>query len=279
MNASDYTILLLACTLFLSIDSSSNTAPLFSGHENQYTMMIRCTAPEGCTFGAYMDNLWGYFRSNGIPNKDVCTWRGLECTDGAITSILLALTERLHTSNSLWLIDPDWLPSTAQFVHLVNVRLVKEWMAQRLPRDLRYLHISNLLHYASAVHRGIKLWNLPQKMEEMHFHGGWSSGTLFIAALPQTMRLCFIHCMYIKKVVVVNADIPDSLEMFVVKGRQLSTCRMESHDETVVDPRVAIGYPRSEEYSEAFQEFELKCSQMVVEILAEQTHQNERPII
>ena len=259
------------CTALLLVTTfiSSDNEPL-NAIAKQYTMMMRCVSPEGHADDLYSIRMWHFLRSNNPRNEDACTWRGVACVDTAVTSVLLASTKgSLEAASFSWIIDPDWFPSSAQFVHLRHVRLIKGWMAQRLPRDLRYFCISYGQPYKYALKRNLEVRYLPRRMEELHVHDGFSFGTLLITDLPQTMRLCFIKSIFIERAFVDNAQVPDSLEMFVVIGGDFQ-CKMKSLDGNAVDKRLVSSYHRSQEYSTSFQAFDSQCDATIRQVSAEQ---------
>ena len=215
---------LFICT-FLSLASGAEC--LDSSQQNQKTpvelyqtqLMLRCISDNFQWSKAHRDRMWNYL-CTGKPNtSDPCEWRGVTCTNNEMTSLIFVSTDSIRNPlDSPWSIDMDWLPSTLQYVHLTHARQLDGWLAERLPRALLYFNSSCSLTNGVITKRQIHFRNLPPKMEEMQIFHGWFSGTVWISALPNTMRACVLRTGCIRRVYVESQNLPKSLEMIVING-------------------------------------------------------------
>ena len=202
------------------------------------------------------DCLWLYLRLHEERNDDPCTWRGVECTDGEVQSLIFQRKyHRNIRSNDYpaWIVDMRFLPSTAREIYFRHIDLLDGWRASALPRDLRCMHLrlcSSRRKYDLIENKKLKqdlhidLCSLPQQIEELTIFDGWWIGPLVISALPSAMRLCIILHSNISSVYVDNAQLPESLEIFSVcptsqKLTQKERCKND------LDARIRVHRGRS----------------------------------
>ena len=153
--------------------------------------------------------------------NDPCTWSGMQCTDGILTSVLMS-HERIFIYGNDLHIDMDFFPNTVQFLYLKSVKYVDGWTADRLPRDLKFFCASQCVNaHDKTSSREIHMDRLPRQMEEIHLSSGEFapiSGVLLIANLPPNLRICHIRSQFLRKVLVDNLSIPDGIEMLNIYG-------------------------------------------------------------
>ena len=156
----------------------------------------------------------------GTPNKpDVCTWRGIDCTDRVITSLHISSSGVEIAPNALWILTPDWLPPTLKFIDVYNIRLAHVWSPGRLPRELLYL---NLSHCRAYTHPNTNMRRLPAKLKELILIYSSVGGELLLDKLPREMRLLYIEDFpkFTKRIYVDYRSLPKSLEHLHVTSRR-----------------------------------------------------------
>ena len=227
----------------------------------QYNMMLQCITPKG-TKPEYRRRMLRYLSSGDRGHEDPCTWLGVKCTNDEITTLIFPRGVPSMDNTYEWRFDPDWLPCSLHFVHLEGLVLTEGWAPERLPRDIRYFHTNCYIAPGMDTHREINIRSLPRKMEELYSFYGWSSGTLLVADLPKTMRLCFINCRYIRKAFVENVNLPNELSLLVINGKDMK-CKMVSLDDEPVDSRMSCQNNPSENYSALCFSFQRESRRMV----------------
>ena len=153
-----------------------------------------------------------YFASDSIEG-DPCTWRGVGCDAGALTSLAWVQASSFRT------VFVEWLPNTLQRLHLKNLRLGEGLSTRKLPKSLKYAF------FASAAARGacngfdgrldfekLDFSALPSCMEELHFVTCTLGGTVTITELPQDMRILSLFNCCVEKVRIFNEGLPRSLQ-------------------------------------------------------------------
>ena len=198
---------------------------------------------EDCYDNAYFHE---YINASAGMDTDPCTWRGIECTGHEVTSLIMTvihITESLGGNRDLrtaryvkWVVAMDWLPPTLRTIHLNRLIFTNGWLAERLPRELRYfcaIRCNVPLH--KDHHREIHLQRLPRKLEEMHVHEGWYRGKVFLLNLPKTLGLLVLLHEHFHKVYVDSSDLPANLRNVLVmsmfnkiKIKEISEMRRDS---------------------------------------------------
>ena len=154
--------------------------------------------------------------TNGAADApSVCGWRGIGCQDARVTSLVFS-----SLRYNPWEISLRWLPPTIRFLHLTGVQLFDRLEADRLPRDLRYIcltqcpcRLSESLDFQTFDFR-----RLPQNMEELILMNSWMAGTLLLDELPSSVRIIQIFSNYVKKVVVGKTVAPPDLNRITICG-------------------------------------------------------------
>ena len=131
-------------------------------------------------------DLYKFYSYSGGDINDACTWRGVECTDGAITSIVA-----LQCSMALKI---AYLPPTVQFFHYRQPRIDGRYSVRYLPRDLRYMYIRFAcpdVFYEHLDNGILDTAYLPQYSEEIHICLRMQMhGTLSIYISPRCHPIC-----------------------------------------------------------------------------------------
>ena len=181
---------------------------------------------------------------------NACAWRGVECTDGLVESILVDPKAVLFDrGRKKILVDMDWIPGTAKYVRLDTVYARNRWLVERLPRDLRSLMMT-FVHVASNTHseRKINLSVLPRRMEELFLIKGWYEGPVHIANLPASMRVIEIVNAGLMQAAVDFAGLPLGFEAMIVanmKAKEGEAVRIRGLGMTGSDPRVTNSRKKS----------------------------------
>ena len=169
-----------------------------------------------------------------------CAWRGIRCTHGLVTSVVMGP----EFARSKCHIEMDYLPSSLQFIHFKFILYTKGWSTERLPRELRYFcSFSCFCAEKSKGSHRIRMDKLPYRLEEMHIMDDVfkpSSGAFFISALPSTLRICHICHISMQKVFIDNDGIPDGIQILNFKAVSRKPKIQELHGRPL-DGRVTTG--------------------------------------
>ena len=174
-----------------------------------------------------IDALHKYINGGAGMHTDPCTWRGIECTAKEITSLIMTailikeelpiVSWSLETQYVPWKIDMDWLPPTLRVIHLNRLVLEDGWVAERLPRELRYLNVIRCNSRANTKKsREVRLHRLPRKLVELFVHEGWYSGKVLLIDLPKSLQILALVHESLEKVYVDSTQLPKSLRRVIV---------------------------------------------------------------
>ena len=157
------------------------------------------------------DGWWFYAMTEHIRQDDCCTWAGMECTDGILTTFCLMWNHK----RIRFFAQIHFLPPTIQYLHIKAARMDRLALRE-LPRDLlcAFIESAQVVGRLPSEAGVINLADLPEKLEEGYIYVRpqlW--GTVSLLHVPQTLRYFFLsNSKSIKSVVVRNAGIPDGLE-------------------------------------------------------------------
>ena len=159
--------------------------------------------------------IYDYLCTDAARKTNPCTWRGVTCANGMITSWTFS---KLGNSYTWEYVDMDWLPGTLRYIHLFLVKTIQTMNIKRLPRELRYFHSS----YISAVPQKresslerIALRYLPEKIEELFLFDRSFLGTIIVSNLPSTMRILCITPQRARNCFIDMGSLPRDLEFGV----------------------------------------------------------------
>ena len=163
--------------------------------------------------------LWHYLCTDRPQDPDPCTWRGVDCTDGILTTFLMTQVNYNHLIDgqmfaSRFLINLEWLPSTLQCVRIRKINLYNGLSTSHLPRDSRFFmleHCSNM-----GFNYDINFNKLPSQIEELDLIGCWVQGTVLIEELPKSMHVLVISNQYIERVYIDSEKLPFPLEKIII---------------------------------------------------------------
>ena len=168
--------------VFTTADHAAPPEMPITAHLEKQSVLMQKVVHESTTFA---DSRYFplYLHGENAPNPDPCTWSGIECTDNLVTTFVMRGVivrevidpeEAPSRSRTVqWCADLDWMPPTVQSMHVVNTRMLKGWLAERLPRDLRYMCLIHCnVHKTDALGRPIALHKLPRRMEELFLTNG-----------------------------------------------------------------------------------------------------------
>ena len=211
--------------------------------------------------------LWNYLCTGTDQTPDPCMWRGVECTEGIVTTFVFVRTfheGHWRTPNN-WEIEVDYLPSTLCFLHLQFIHLIDEWVPERLPRDLRYFFsMTNYIFQHNETQRGLNLRKLPQKLEELIVFQAWFAGNLLIDSLPPSLRLLNLRMEQPKQIFISNEALPDSLETLALFSHD-SKAKIYELSGKKLDPRVKKRNIDARKLSGWYQTFEAQTDAIVAE--------------
>ena len=147
------------------------------------------------------------FDENG-QYGDCCSWRGVDCTKGIVSTLVMT-----HGKRGCWSTDFDWLPQTLEYIHLHSVTILREWSTRSIPRKAKYFLLRDGYFAKQTPERALELRNLPQKLEELFIQSRDAfCGTVNINSLPESLKHCGINSPPITQVAIDNHGIPKNLE-------------------------------------------------------------------
>ena len=166
----------------------------------------------------HQKRIWQYLCADRPRTNNPCKWRGVTCIDEVMTTfIILGRPGMLRLGSKRLDVNPNWLPSTLESVHLGPLDLSESIEFQKLPRELRYFFSHNIFTIDEEIrNRRVELRWLPQKLEEFIIFSGQFHATLLIADLPQSMRLLFIRSLSLPYAYVDMITLPKSLKSVVI---------------------------------------------------------------
>ena len=98
-------------------------------HVYQHLLMQRAVGKKTDQY----EDIMSYFCPESYSNKHaVCTWSGIQCVDGFITTFVLS-----STLKHKWTLGIDFLPQSIQLLHLEDVFIDVPFECDVLPRALR----------------------------------------------------------------------------------------------------------------------------------------------
>ena len=197
-------LILSLCIIYLSLSDSPSAGDTTHQHRLLYKALhdnfhpVRGGRLRVISRRVFRRYIYG---DSDIQQKE-CLWNGVQCIDGTIETFIFTQTDsRYHRY-----IEMDWLPSTLQYLHLNKIILHNGWVAERLPRELRYWYSNGMSD--SETHRKIDLYKLPAKMKEMHIQDRHVFGDVLIVVLPETMRALRIQSADIQRVLIDPCMLP-----------------------------------------------------------------------
>ena len=146
------------------------------------------------------DDIHAHMQRNAINKDNVCSWYGIECTNGLVTSLFVNTSEMVEGGLS-WTFRPNWMPPTLRFAHIYKAFLpmntessTELWAPDRLPRDLKYLYMDQCVSYQINERQYAEsgFSRLPSRMEELILIYSVPFLTIEIEKLPTTMRILYI---------------------------------------------------------------------------------------
>ena len=165
---------------------------------------------------------------------DPCKWSGTTCdAEDNIRAVRLAKQEESDQIISL-----DYLPPTCQEIHLMHLKHATGFLAERLPRELRYLYIHScfLLDTKTKTDAKVDFRKLPPHLEEFIVYGGWFHSKMYIASLPAYMRIIAVYNRRLGDIFVDSWALPASLRKAAFM-RTGNTVKIHYTDEQFSDDR------------------------------------------
>ena len=177
-----------------SVTMAEANVPSRTMHRQKY-MLTRSTSTQ--KYSTRFENFMGlldHFTYMVQEEDNVCAWNGISCTGGLVTSIHAEFPGGDPGSHILrWAILMEWIPPTLNSIHFDRICLIHGWAAEKLPRDLRYMFLSNCDSAGTASGVVADFRKLPLQMEEMIVITSWFNGKLDLSALPKNMTLLYIR--------------------------------------------------------------------------------------
>ena len=201
-------------------------------------------------------------QSGFVNVDDSCTWKGIECEDGIVTSILLDRYMYDASFGVSYIVNINWVPQTVEKLHVREIHLLNGWSPERLPRNLRYLCLWSCNHWSITFiddekerkNAGVStksesnLQELPQGLEQLYIVYGWTAGYLRMGCIPQNMRRLLICSSVLTHAFVHFEALPESLqEACVVCTKQGKTIKVrgmgrKQHDKKVRTKMKNVGF-------------------------------------
>ena len=146
----------------------------------------------------------------------------------------------------------DWLPPTLQAVHLNRLILTNGWLAERLPRDLRYFGAIECGNEPDCeTDRVVRLNLLPRKLEELHIRGGWYRGDVALIDLPRTLQVLLLRNASFNSVFVDSPELPEKLKRVILYNENKAV-EMQEISAGKVDIRVKWNKDHLYEFTERY---------------------------
>ena len=211
--------------------------------------------------------LWQYLCADRPRTNNPCRWRGVACTNEVMTNFfILGMHGMIPPGARTFQVNPNWLPSTLENVHLDSLDLSEIIEFRKLPRELRYFHSHDIIALNDEIRsRTIELRWLPRKLEEFIIFSGRFHATLFIADLPPNMRLLFFRSLSLPYAYVNMRNLPKSLKNVVLNG-DYKKCKVRSIDGSALDYPFAHAYCDLNTISERYSSFSRQLQYTVREM-------------
>ena len=162
--------------------------------------------------------------------EDICAWRGLMCTDGAVTTLVTnASVLRGHK------VDMRWLPSSLKFGHFNNIETVCPWESADLPRALKYLFLT---YDFRAAPNKLDMRRLPPTLEELFLAYVVEAGPIHLSNLPRPIRILFVRTVRSPTVFVDNFSLRENLRHAIFQHDAGKSKKIVVVGGQAADPRV-----------------------------------------
>ena len=229
----------------------------------QSETIMRFIGPNFARSDYHQNRLWNYLSTQQRHDNNPCTWRGITCTDGVMTTLIfLSTNHRRERDSESWTVNANWLPSTLRNVHLLSVYLTEAINLRKLPRELRYFRTYSILSLEDEPKaKRLDLRLLPQKLEEFFIVNGRIPATLVLIDLPPNMHLIYICSVWLQYAYVENSKLPKSLKRAVLSA-DFKKCKIRNVDSSELDKRVAGVDGNPKELSERCQLFSTQANEM-----------------
>ena len=187
---------------------------------------------------AQNNSVFDYIRDAQKEAKNCCQWRGVECTEGFVTTLVNNLPQTVRVKVD---IELEWLPNTVNFLYLKSVHLQQPFTAEALPRDARYAGLHTMKLSAGNAHSSgtLRFDRLPPKIEEFYFTFLREEhfSVVYVPSVPSSLRMVFVMSFHrLVGVYILNAGLPAGLEAMYFEGKK---CKIRSIDGEKVDARIS----------------------------------------
>ena len=228
----------------------------------QATCMQRVFEPPTYKACASHTPLLPEIQDGPLTAHDACAWKGIECEDGIVTSILLNRYMYDPSFRTSYIVNINWVPQTVEKMHMLDIHLLNGWSPERLPRNLRYLCLWSCIEWSITSIDGekertnagvstkgeVNLQKLPEGLEELYIVYGWTAGYLRMGCIPQNMRRLLICSSVLTHAFVHFEALPESLQEACVvctkHGKTINVRGMgrKQHDKKVRTKMKNVGF-------------------------------------
>ena len=144
---------------------------------------------------AQKNSVFDYIIDTHKDDKNCCEWRGVECTDGFVTTLVNNLPQTVRVKVE---IELAWLPQTVKFLYLRSAHLQRPFTAEALPRDTRYVGMQTAKRSAGnaySIAGTLHLERLPPKIEEFYFTflRAEHFRVVHVPSVPPSLRIAFVR--------------------------------------------------------------------------------------
>ena len=167
-----------------------------------------------------------YFEPDRVGNNgqdenfqtDECKWNGVVCENDRMVRMKVNLFQRDPA-----VVDIDWLQRSIQWLRFNQVTLKNGWVAETLPRDLRFFYMNSYRQSTidGEVPRDMHFQCLPPNMVEMFSLNSPVHGIVCIDNLPSTMRILLISAHSVEEAWVSYESLPESMELLTLHCSKL----------------------------------------------------------
>ena len=162
--------------------------------------------------------IFGYFLGTDSDTEDCCSWRGVECTSGTVTELVLTTYD---AQERIWHVDILWLPNTIRYLCIQHSVLHSTFSLEQLPRDLQYLRIRNGMLRSEPLRKTVNLERLPRNIEELSVEmDDPLCGTVYIPSLSSKLVRCYLRSFSIRVVIVDNNSLPKNMRQVMIIGQK-----------------------------------------------------------
>ena len=198
-------------------------------------------------------NFAEYIQSNDYDENDPCTWTGVECHNSVVRVFLMTAVTSKSRGLNKWYLRMCWLPGSIRELHLASICFSREFRADWLPRELRYLNISD----CRVMGEDIDFSRLPQNLEYLSINEKENIfGPVDIISLPLTMKFIRLIGRTMGKCRIDSGCLPEGLELLELCPMSGTVDITDLSGNPAMDERISSRYTMSVEPEKALKHIE-----------------------